>query len=380
MRKSLFLVLLTITFVGCGGNSTKTVVTPVKTNAFAFLQEVPYQSAMFTPMLGQYVSTSGDIQFHIAVATDASTGNPLKADFGSFYLAGDKVAFDLYGGIGDASTNQWDIYVAKADGSVITQITDDSYEDSYPQLSSDGSKVVFTSIREGELGMTNMIVIKNVTNPSIGEQILPMPLGAQETLTPTFSPDGTKIAVEAYGQNEANGSFDGLVLMNADGSNPQLLTNPYASCECWDGYPAFTPDGSKIVFSGGTTTANGDFVDVYIMNADGTGTPTQLTDGVGYNLDPLVIHVGGMADKIVFYSNRDNLSATASTGYELYSMNVDGTGLTRLTNNGLFDGFSQEWFQPQGSNAIASIGVRSRHGHRVGEQSPAQLPIRGLQW
>ncbi len=378
---SAFLLTLTLaSLMGCGGSAKITPpITPITTNSFAFMQEVPFQGATFTPMLGQYVSTSGNLSFQTSTAIDDSTGHPLMADFGSLYLAGNKVTFDLYGGVGSVPVDQWDIYVAKADGSSITQITNDVYEDAYPQLSSDGTKIVFTSLRDPGTGITDMVVVRNAINPYAPEQVLPMPLGASDVWDPTFSPDGTKIALEAYGYNDADGWFDGLVLMNADGSNPQLLTNPYARCECWDGFPSFTPDGRQIFFTGGTTNADGSFVDIYSVNADGTGSSLQLTDSVGFNADPLVIRVPGMADKIVFSSDRGSLSASATTGYDLYQMNLDGSGLLRLTSNGLFDGFSQEWFQAQGSSASARLAGRLRHGHRL-EAHPARQPIRGLRW
>ena len=379
MRKalllSLVLILVGITAVGCGDSKK---VTPTTTNAFAFIQEVPSQPGLFTPMIGQYVSTGNTTRFQTAVAQDAISGQAITEALGSLYLNGNQVVFDMFGGMGDVPNNQWDIFVANVDTSVITQITDDASEDYYPQLSADGSKVVYRSYRDGDLGMTNMIVVRSVTNPLASEQVLPMPLGAYDVYDAAFSPDGTKIAVEAYGYNDIDGDFDGLVLMNADGSNPQLLTNPYAVCDCWDGYPTFTPDGSQIIFTGYTYTGSADILDLYVVNADGTGTATLLTDSVGYNLDPQIIQVPGMADKIVFSSDRDNLNATANAGFEMYSMNLDGSGLTRLTNNGLFDSFTEEWFQAPGSARIAKAGARNRHAH--GLAAHGAPPMHGLKW
>lgn len=111
----------------------------------------------------------------------------------------------------------------------------------------------------------------------------------------------------------------------------------------------------------------------------GSGT-TQVSDGVGYNVDPIVIQVPGLAQKIVFESDRDKLNATASTGYEIYSMNLDGTGLVRLTSNNLFDGFSQAWFQAQATAAHARGTIRPRHGHTLESQSPAQRLLQGFKW
>jgi hypothetical protein len=377
---STLFLLSTAFLLGCGGGSKPVVVPqPQVTDAFMFLQEVPNQGATLTPMTGQYTISENSATFEAIPTQDPATGQVTSGDFGSVYLSPEngKVAFDLWGGMDSALVDQWDIYVDNADGST-TQITNDSYEDSYPQLSSDGEEVVFTSLRQGANG-GNSVVVRSAIDPSLPELVLPTPLGATNVWDPTFSPDGTKIAVEASGFNDTDGDFHGIILMNADGSNPQLITNPKsATCDCWDGFPAFTPGGNQIVFTGSTTTTDASYLDIYITNLDGSGT-TQLSDGVGYNVDPLVIDVPGLATKVVFESDRDNMSATASTGYEIYSMNLDGTGLVRLTNNGLFDGFSQAWFVPQGSATPARAGTQARHAHRP-EVPAGQRLLHGFKW
>lgn len=377
-RCSVF-IMLGVGLIGCGGDSKKPVVVTTTTNAFAFIQDVPSQPAMFNPMVGQYVSTAGVTTFQTGMATDAVTGQVLTGPYGSLYLSksGDRAAFDLYGGLDIVPNTQWDIYVA--DQSSIKQITNDEYEDYYPQLSPDGSRVVFVSYRPSDTGFSNMIVIRNVANPLI-EHVLPLAAGATDVWSPTFSPDGTKIAFNTRGYDNVNGSYNGLAVMNTDGSNLQLLTNPLASCDCWDDYPAFTPDGSEIVYSGGWWTGTEEIIDLYAINADGTGTPAQLTDSVGYNLDPLVIRVSGMADKIVFSSDRDNLSAGAYAGYELYSMNLDGSGLERLTTNSLFDAFTQELLSLATPAKGARIAPQLRHGPRLPAAHGLEVPVHGMRW
>jgi len=345
-----------------------------------FLQEVPNQGTSFTPMTGEYSVLGNDVTFQAIPAQDPSSGQITGADFGSVYLSpsSNKITFDLWGGLGNTLVDQWDIYVENADGST-TQITNDSYEDSYPQLSSDGRKVVFTSLRQGANG-PNSIVIRDAVNPLAPEQVFPMPPGATNVWDPTFSPDGSMIAVEASDYDGVNTTFHGIVLMDADGGNPQLITNPYsATCDCWDGYPAFTADSSQIVFAGATNGSSGNYVDIYITNLDGSNT-TQVSDGVGYNVDPIVVQVPGLAQKIVFESDRDKLNATGSTGYEIYSMNLDGTGLVRLTSNSVFDGFSQAWFQAPATAAHTRGTIRPRHGHALESQSPAQRLVQGFKW
>lgn len=55
-------------------------------------------------------------------------------------------------------------------------------------------------------------------------------------------------------------------MINTDGSNQaRLTTNPAADEE-----PAFSPDGTYIVF---TSTRDGGNLQIYVMNADGSQTP-----------------------------------------------------------------------------------------------------------
>ena len=65
--------------------------------------------------------------------------------------------------------------------------------------------------------------------------------------------------------------------MNADGSAQTRLTTNNAI----DGEPAWSPDGTRLVFSS-TRTGNGD---IYRMNADGTGL-LRLTTSSGIDLSP----------------------------------------------------------------------------------------------
>lgn len=74
----------------------------------------------------------------------------------------------------------------------------------------------------------------------------------------------------------------------------------------------------KIVF---TNNRDGN-VEIYIMNPDGSGQ-TRLTNNVAFDGDPAVAPDG---TRIVFTSTRDG-------NEEIYVMNIDGSGQTRLTSN-----------------------------------------------
>ena len=55
-----------------------------------------------------------------------------------------------------------------------------------------------------------------------------------------------------------------------------------------------------------------------------------------------------LADRIVFSSNLDYLGTDQ---FQMYSINVDGSNLHRLTNTALYDGFSTAWMNYWGFGA-----------------------------
>ena len=381
-RLLIFISLLSLTaawLIGCGSSSKK-VVPPTETANFAFMQGAGSGTYLFSPMIGTFSSTDGNTTFSAAAVLDNSTNQPIEAEFYSIFLSADgKMAtLDLYGGL-DGTSQQWDIWVAPSDGSSNpTQVTNDTNNNELPQLSPDGTRVVFNSVRLDESGNS---VIRVVTRKIDGsnEQVPTLPPGTQWALSPTYSPDGSKIAAGIYGFDSTNQTyFQGIWVMNAtDGSNATMLTDPWPTCDCYDWAPAYTPDGSKIVFSRNiydTTTATFS-EDIYIMNADGTGV-TQLTGNGALNFDPMVISVAGTS-KILFSSNQTNPADTTGDSFDLYSMNLDGTSVTPLTTNSNYDAFCGEWYEwgetPATARSMTRHGQNSHHrfaahhnpGHKV---------------
>ncbi len=355
IRSSGLLALTAGWLLACGGSSSKPIVTP-QTSTFAFMQQTTGLSYKFTPMLGKFSTANSTTVFTATPVVDTSTNLLVDGEFYSIILSpdGKKGVFDLYGGL-DRTSGQWDIWVADLNNtSNPVQITNDVNDDAMPQFSPDGSKIVFTSNRTGSM---HQVVIRDLYGP--GEQVLPVPLNIDWMWAPTYSPDGTKLAMEAWGYDTNNNEFEGILVMNAaDGSNPQMLTGALsADCLCRDTVPSFTADGTKIVFARIDETYLPATADIYIMRADGTGL-TRLTDGVGANFDPLTLTIAGVGERILFSSNRDNLTGTLSDGFDMYSMNADGTGMTRLTTNATFDGFSAMWQQIGGT---AQVGSRAQH-------------------
>jgi Tol biopolymer transport system component len=133
-------------------------------------------------------------------------------------------------------------------------------------------------------------------------------------IDPDFSPDGTKITFTGLDRVDID---DEIYVMNADGSLRQMLTSNRAA----DFTPRWSPDGSKIAFS---TTRDGQ-TEVYVMNRDGTN-PTNISNNARLDVDPSWSPDGL---RIIFTSSRDSNSGR---WLDMFVINADGVGpATNLT-------------------------------------------------
>jgi TolB protein len=151
--------------------------------------------------------------------------------------------------------------------------------------------------------------------------------------------------------------------MNADGSDVKRLTNLPGP----DGGPFFSPDGSKIVFRGRHPQAGPELTDyfsllkkalwrpttleVYVMDRDG-GNLKQVTNFGKANWAPNWTPDG---TRIIFASNMKDPprvpgTPPAAPNFDIYLVNLDGTGLEQVTFNNTFDGFPM--FSPDGTKLV----------------------------
>jgi len=159
---------------------------------------------------------------------------------------------------------------------------------------------------------------------------------SKNDIHPALSPDGTQVA---FASDRNNNNFE-IYVMNIDGSGLTRLTDNSIR----DNYPAFSPDGSKIAYT--SETNNDGFGNIYVMNADGTGK-VRLTFNSSINQQPRFSPDGG---KLVFHSY---LPVKGAAVYDIYSINIDGSGLTQLTQNTGGDNFAPS-YSPDGSKIVFS--------------------------
>lgn len=193
----------------------------------------------------------------------------------------------------------YDIFTARLDGSDLKQFTTTPGYDAEATISQDGKKIVFTSLRNGDLDIYSM--------DADGQNVKQLTHELGYDGGPFFSPDRKWIVYRAFHpkteqeiaeykdllkQNQIRPTTLEIWIMKADGSEKRQVTNLNAASFA----PSFTHDGKKIIFS----------------------TNIGSTGGMG--------------------------------NFELYTIHLDGTGLERVTYSDGFDGFPV--FSPDGKHLV----------------------------
>jgi Tol biopolymer transport system component len=205
----------------------------------------------------------------------------------------------------------FDIYVANADGSALKRITSFGVYTAEGTLSPDGKRIVFTSLKDGDLDLYTM----NVDGTNM----------KRLTKTPGydggafFSPDGKHIVYRAWHPTDsALTTYQALLkqrlvrpnrmelwIMNADGSNQHQITQLGGA----NFGPFYTPDGARIIFSSNYKNPRSGNFDLYLVNVDGTGLE-QITYADQFDGFPMFSPDG---QSLVWASNRGDAAGTHDT-------------------------------------------------------------------
>lgn len=181
----------------------------------------------------------------------------------------------------------YDIFTANPDGSNLQRLTSTDGYDAESVISRDGSKIVFTSSRDGDVDIYTM------NSDGSNVQKLTHEIGYDGG--PWFSYDGKKICYRAYHPKDSTEKADYLELLKEGLIRPHTL-------------------------------------EIFVMDADG-GNKRQLTSNGAANFAPCFFPDG---KHIVFVSNMHD---PKGRNFDVYTIGIDGKGLERITYNDTFDGF-----------------------------------------
>ncbi len=297
---------------------------------------------------GLYISTMNENGSGITQLTFGPT--TLRETEPEFNRAGTRIVFQS-----NRTNNRNEIYSMNPDGTGITQLTNIAGGNQSPSYSPDGSKIVFAS-RRTRPGSTNDLYVMNADGSNQVGLGIP---GTFITESPSFNQDGTRIVYYAGRLTGPTSNTQDIYTVNPDGTNETRLTTAAGV----DNQPAFSPDGSKIAFvsfRGGDTDG-----EIYVMNSDGTNQ-TRLTDDTREDRYPTFTPDG---TRITFGNRVDG---------HLSTINVDGTGLVRLTTGGnFFYDYPSYTTQPDadgdgtGDVCDSDFSVNTPTGTNVAVQAPS---------
>jgi len=294
----------------------------------------------------QFASITMDVNHTVTAVYVSSAPTPTPTPVPG--AAAQPIAFTKPGTSGAS-----DIFLVNTDGTGVVNITNAAGDDTRPAWSPDGTRVAYTCLRQpdGSIAPPQRICVRNADGT--GFAVLSNTFA--EDFGPAWSPDGRQIAFTSF----SPGFQTTISIMNADGGarfpflNFTGAANPDFSPDgttlvfdqvnaIWtfnlitrsglritepagDSRPHYSPNGSKIVFQ---STRNGQ-AEIYVMNPDGSGQ-TRLTNNPAADTAPSWSPDG---TKILFTSLRDDGTTPA-----LYVMNADGSNPTRLTtgSNGVW--------------------------------------------
>jgi Tol biopolymer transport system component len=226
------------------------------------------------------------------------------------------------------------LWTMNPDGSNPTPLTNESGRDpslpSYMPVydgpakwSPDGSKIAFRAIRNGDFSTESFAIY--LMNPDGGnaQRIVIDSSSITEAVEMggfEWSPDGTRFVfdagayatIDSFGKLTAN-----LFTSSLDGKSVTRLTNDH---EVMNGAATWSPDGKMIAFVSNSQNGGG----IQVMNADGSNrraiavgsSPAWSPDG----------------SKILFVGPSEYGTCQSYVCQQLYLMNLDGSGVTQLTN------------------------------------------------
>ena len=200
----------------------------------------------------------------------------------------------------------YDIFVADATGSNLRPLTATPGYDGEATFSPVGDRIVFTSMRDGDLELYSMApdgsdVVRLTDRPGYDGGAFYSPDGSQIVWRAEYPEAGPALDdyMRLLGEGLIRPGELEIMVMNADGSNQRPVTAIGGA----NFAPFFHPSGDKIIFSSNHLDPDGHEFDLFMVNVDGTGLE-QITFTEGFDGFPVFSPDGRY---LVFGSNRNNL-------------------------------------------------------------------------
>jgi TolB protein len=202
----------------------------------------------------------------------------------------------------------YDIYTTERDGKDLRRITHYGTYTAEAVVSGDGKRVVFTSLKDGDLDIYTM----NID----GTDVRRLTATAGYDGGAWWSPDGTRIVYRAnhpadsaelaayndlLARRLVRPSKVELFVMNADGSDQQQITRLGGA----NFGPSWTRDGKRIIFSSNFPSPRSGNFDLYLVNPDGSGLE-QITFAAEFDGFPMFSPNGR---QLIWASNRNAKAA-----------------------------------------------------------------------
>jgi TolB protein len=233
------------------------------------------------------------------------------------------------------SGRSWQLYTMNPDGTDVQRITriPGSQQTSHMvQWAPNGRRLVLMSEHSGEPELYLVRADGSHFHPLFDDP-------NHVDLFPTWSPDGSKLL---FGRSSNRTGSLALFTIRPDGSDLTRVTG--ARIDHAGGQ--YTPDSSSIIFDG---SGAGVLAALYRIDADGSDlvqlTPTDLRAGIP-DISPDGTHV-------VFYDGQNGPLPNS-----IWTMRIDGTQLTRLTDAGCCFHDTSPEYSPEGTQ-IAFVTDRN---------------------
>ena len=228
-----------------------------------------------------------------------------------------------------------EIYVMDTDGKNQHRLTNNPNDDWVPSWSPDGKRIVFFSDRDGHPdAIPGWVTSEIYVMDADGANPQNLTNNPNDDTHPSWSPDGKQIVFQSDRVGFRNYE---IYVMDADGANQQRLTENRKN----DRSPSWSPDGKRIAFSSVRREEHFSY-EIYVMDADGANQQ-RLTENLKNDRNPSWSPDG---KRIAFASDRKG----DFENFEIYVMDADGGNQQRLTENRKNDGFPS--WSPDGKRIV----------------------------